>query len=109
MSGIKHRRVYTNGIWMHIAEKGEGPGPLVLLIHGFPQLWSCWNHQITSLADHGFRVVAPDMRGYGDSDCPKDPSSYTLLHTVGDLIGLLDELGQKEVLQIFFFFFFLFN
>ncbi|GMN55737.1 hypothetical protein TIFTF001_024857 [Ficus carica] len=97
MSGINHRRVYTNGIWMHIAEKGqEGQGPLVLLIHGFPQLWSCWSHQISSLAEHGFHVVAPDLRGYGDSDCPPDPSSYTLLHIVGDLIGLLDELRHKQ-------------
>lgn len=109
MSGINHRRVYTNGIWMHIAEKGEeGQGPLVLLIHGFPQLWSCWSHQISSLAEHGFHVVAPDLRGYGDSDCPPDPSSYTFLHIVGDLIGLLDELGHKQVHNfIFYLFFFL--
>lgn len=101
MSGVSHRRVYTNGIWMHIAEKGEeGQGPLVLLIHGFPQLWSCWRHQISSLAEHGFHVVAPDLRGYGDSDCPTDPSSYTLLHIVGDLIGLLDELGHKQAFVV---------
>ncbi|KAG8643950.1 hypothetical protein MANES_11G083590v8 [Manihot esculenta] len=47
---IEHRRIYTNGIWVHIAEKGQGP--LVLLIHGFPQLWCCWVHQISHLASH---------------------------------------------------------
>lgn len=92
---IKHRRILTNGIWMHIAEKGQGP--LVLLIHGFPELWSSWIHQINQLATQGYHVVAPDMRGYGESDCPKEPSSCTLLHTVGDLIGLLDGLGEEQV------------
>ncbi|KAK6240884.1 hypothetical protein SCA6_006273 [Theobroma cacao] len=84
-SDIKHRRVRTDGIWMHIVEKG---GPVVLLIHGFPQLWSSWNYQINRLAEHGFNVVAPDMRRYGDSDCLENPSSFTLLHLVGDLVGL---------------------
>ncbi|XVF01055.1 hypothetical protein REPUB_Repub04eG0054700 [Reevesia pubescens] len=84
---------------MHIAEKGEGP--VVLLIHGFPQLWSSWKYQINHLAHHGFHVVAPDMRGYGDSsDCPKNPASFTLLHLVGDLIGLLDDLGEKQAFVV---------
>ncbi|KAJ7978319.1 Epoxide hydrolase 2 [Quillaja saponaria] len=94
MSDIKHRSIHTNGIWMHIAEKGEGP--LILLIHGFPSLWSTWKYQITHLAKHGYHVVAPDMRGYGDSDCPMDPASYTVFHLVGDLIGLLDQLGEQQ-------------
>ncbi|XP_022763222.1 uncharacterized protein LOC111308838 [Durio zibethinus] len=99
MSDIKHRRVWTNGIWMHIAEKGE-EGPVVLLIHGFPQLWSSWKYQMNHLVDHGFHVVAPDMRGYGDSDCPENPASFTVLHLVGDLIGLLDELGIKQAFVV---------
>ncbi|XP_031273846.1 uncharacterized protein LOC116132337 [Pistacia vera] len=98
MSDIKHTRIQTNGIWMHIAEKGQGP--LVLLIHGFPQLWSCWNYQINHLAAHGFHVVAPDMRGYGDSDCPQNPASYTVFHLVGDLIGLLDKLGEEQAFVV---------
>ncbi|KAK9177142.1 hypothetical protein WN944_029161 [Citrus x changshan-huyou] len=98
MSDINHRRVHTNGIWMHIAEKGQGP--LVLLIHGFPELWSCWKYQINHLAEHGYHVVAPDMRGYGDSDSPQDPESYTIFHLVGDLIGLLDELGEEQAFVV---------
>ncbi|GMP37821.1 hypothetical protein CsSME_00009333 [Camellia sinensis var. sinensis] len=94
-SEIVHRRVHTNGIWIHFVEKGKGP--LVLLIHGFPELWSSWKHQIIHLSEHGYRVVAPDMRGYGDSDCPRDPASYTVFHLVGDLVGLLDELGETQV------------
>ncbi|KAI8027827.1 Epoxide hydrolase A [Camellia lanceoleosa] len=97
-SEIVHRRVHTNGIWIHFAEKGKGP--LVLLIHGFPELWSSWKHQITHLSEHGYRVVAPDMRGYGDSDCPRDPASYTVFHLVGDLVGLLDELGEKQAFVV---------
>ncbi|KAL7236868.1 hypothetical protein ACSBR1_020040 [Camellia fascicularis] len=87
-SEIVHRRVHTNGIWIHFAEKGKGP--LVLLIHGFPELWSSWKHQITHLSEHGYRVVAPDMRGYGDSDCPRDPASYTAFvvgHDWGALVA----------------------
>ncbi|XP_058209390.1 uncharacterized protein LOC131322171 [Rhododendron vialii] len=102
MSGdIAHRRVHTNGIWIHFAEKGKcKEGPLVLLIHGFPQLWSSWKFQMDRLVETGYRVVAPDMRGYGDSDCPPDPASYTVFHLVGDLIGLLDNLGEKQAFVV---------
>ena len=68
MEEIKHRHVDTNGIRMHIAEQGEGP--VVLLCHGFPESWYSWRHQLSALADAGFRAVAPDMRGYGDTDAP---------------------------------------
>ncbi|OWM80286.1 hypothetical protein CDL15_Pgr019566 [Punica granatum] len=98
MATVTHRRVRTNGISMHIAEKGEGP--LVLLIHGFPEIWSTWMYQIDRLAEQGYHAVAPDMRGYGDSDCPRDLASYTVLHLVGDLIGLLDELKEQQALVV---------
>ncbi|XP_059653747.1 uncharacterized protein LOC132300598 isoform X1 [Cornus florida] len=98
MSEIIHRRVHTNGIWYHIAEKGSGP--LVLLIHGFPELWSSWIYQINCLAGHGYHVVAPDMRGYGESDCPPNAASYTAFHLVGDLIGLLDELREEKAFVV---------
>lgn len=99
VSEVKHQRIKTNGIWLHVAEKGTGP--LVLLLHGFPETWYAWRHQINFLAHHGYHVVAPDLRGYGDSDSPIDPTSYTMHHLVGDIIGLLDHFGQQQVTQLF--------
>lgn len=99
VSEVKHQRIKTNGIWIHVAEKGTGP--LVLLLHGFPETWYAWRHQINFLAQHGYHVVAPDLRGYGDSDSPIDPTSYTMHHLVGDIIGLLDHFGQQQVTQLF--------
>ncbi|KAK7387922.1 hypothetical protein VNO78_22720 [Psophocarpus tetragonolobus] len=94
MEGIEHRTLNVNGINMHIAEKGEGP--LILFIHGFPDLWYSWRHQITALASLGYRCVAPDLRGFGDTDVPADPTAYTSLHVVGDLVGLLNEMAGEE-------------
>lgn len=95
MEGISHRMVSVNGINMHLAEKGDGP--IVLLLHGFPELWYSWRHQINGLAAHGFRAVAPDMRGYGGTDAPPSASSYNVFHIVGDLVALIDTLGQDQV------------
>lgn len=88
----------VNGINLHIAEKGQGP--VVLFIHGFPELWYSWRHQILALASLGYRAVAPDLRGYGDSDAPPSSSSYTTLHIVGDLVALLDLLGAQQVFVV---------
>ncbi|XP_010039627.2 epoxide hydrolase A [Eucalyptus grandis] len=93
METIKHRTVKVNGVNLHVAESGEGP--LVLLIHGFPELWYTWRHQILGLAALGFRAVAPDLRGYGDSDAPAAADAYTFLHVVGDLVGLLDAVAAE--------------
>jgi pimeloyl-ACP methyl ester carboxylesterase len=92
MSDVRHRTVETNGIRMHVAEQGEGP--LVLLCHGFPESWYSWRHQLTALAAAGFHAVAPDMRGYGQTDQPTEIDQYTLLHLVGDMVGLVDALGE---------------
>lgn len=94
MEEIEHRTVKVNGINMHIAEKGEGP--LILFIHGFPDLWYSWRHQIAALASLGYRCVAPDLRGFGDTDVPANPTAYTSLHVVGDLIELLDKIAGDE-------------
>jgi pimeloyl-ACP methyl ester carboxylesterase len=94
MPGVMHRMIATNGIRLHIAEQGEGP--LVLLVHGFPECWYSWRHQLGSLADAGFHAVAIDLRGYGRSDRPEEVEKYTLLHYVGDLLGLLDAYGAKQ-------------
>src|ERR1700734_2881959 len=94
MSEIAHRTVDANGIRIHIAEQGSGP--LVLLCHGFPESWYSWRHQLRTLAEAGFHAVAPDMRGYGQTDRPDAIDQYTLLHLVGDMVGLLDALGEKQ-------------
>ncbi len=94
MTEISHRFVETNGIRMHVAEAGAGP--LVVLCHGFPESWYSWRHQLPALAEAGFHAVAPDMRGYGQTDRPEAIDQYTLLHLVGDMVGLLDALGAEE-------------
>jgi len=98
LDGITQRSVTVNGIKMHVAEKGEGP--VVLFIHGFPELWYSWRHQIVALAEQGYRAVAPDMRGYGGTDAPKEASTYTYGHVVGDLVALLDELGAEQAFVV---------
>jgi pimeloyl-ACP methyl ester carboxylesterase len=93
-AAITHRTVEANGIRLHIAEQGEGP--VVLLCHGFPESWYSWRHQLAALSAAGFRAVAPDMRGYGQSDRPEAIDQYTLFHLVGDMVGLLDALGVDQ-------------
>ena len=80
---------------MHVAE--QGTGPLVLMCHDFPESWYSWRHQIPARAAAGFRAMAPDMRGYGETDAPAEIESYTLLDLVGDLVGLLDALEVESV------------
>jgi pimeloyl-ACP methyl ester carboxylesterase len=90
--------IETNGISMHLAE--EGAGPLVVLLHGFPESWYSWRHQLSSLAAAGFHAVAPDLRGYGGTDAPSDPGLYTQLHLAGDVVGLLDALGEGPAVVV---------
>src|ERR1700739_4595395 len=94
MIEVKHRIVETNGIRMHVAEAGEGS--LVVLCYGFPESWYSWRHQLPALAAAGFHAVAPDMRGYGQSDRPEAIDQYTLLHLVGDMVGLVGALGAEK-------------
>src|SRR5579862_7239267 len=94
MPGVLHRMVETNGIRLHVAEQGKGP--LVILCHGFPECWYSWRHQLPALAKAGFRAVALDLRGYGRSDRPEELEKYTILHDIGDIVGLLDALGAKQ-------------
>lgn len=88
---IRHRIVRTNGIDMHVAEAGTGP--TVLLLHGFPEFWYSWRHQLPALAAAGFHAVAPDLRGYGHTDAPANVAGYSLRNNLADLTGLLDALG----------------
>jgi len=94
IGGVAHRTVVANGIHLHLAEQGEGP--LVVLCHGFPESWYSWRHQLPVLSAAGFHAVAVDMRGYGQSDRPEAIDQYTLLHLVGDMVGLLDALGIEQ-------------
>ncbi|MBL6081932.1 alpha/beta hydrolase [Belnapia sp. T18] len=88
------RMVRTNGIDLAVYEAGSGP-PIVLL-HGFPGLAFTWRHQIPALATAGYRVIAPDLRGYGRSDTPKAVEDYDITHLTKDLVGLLDALGIEK-------------
>src|SRR5262252_9103103 len=96
LASISHRVVDARGLAMHIAEAGEGP--LVLLLHGFPECWYSWRHQLLALADAGYHAVAPDQRGYGRTGEPPKPGieSYSMLHLVGDVIGVIDALGADQ-------------
>ncbi|KNA18427.1 hypothetical protein SOVF_070930 [Spinacia oleracea] len=98
--GINHEIVDVNGIKMHVAEKGEEGAPIVVFLHGFPELWYSWKYHILALSSLGYRAVAPDMRGYGDTDAPPDAHSYTYGHIVGDIIALIDKLGAQEVFVV---------
>ena len=98
MAEITHRQVGTNGIQMHIAEAGAGP--LVVLLHGFPEGWYSWRRQLVALAQAGFHAVAPDQRGYGQTDAPDDIAAYAMAQLVGDVIGLLAALEETRAVVV---------
>jgi pimeloyl-ACP methyl ester carboxylesterase len=98
MTDITHRTIETNGINLHIAEAGEGP--LVLFIHGWPELWYSWRHQLPALAAAGFHAVAPDVRGYGQSDCPEPIEAYSLKNLLPDFTGILDAMGEQQAVIV---------
>ncbi|KAM3331829.1 hypothetical protein ACQJBY_027617 [Aegilops geniculata] len=100
LDGVTHRTLEVNGIKIHVAEIGDGAAGTVLLLHGFLELWCSWHHQLRSLSERGYRCLAPDLRGYGDSAAPASPSSYTAFHIVGDLVGLLDALSLPQVFVV---------
>lgn len=91
-----HRDVNANGLRLHVAECGEGP--LVLLLHGFPEFWWAFRHQLTGLAAQGFRAVAADLRGYGASDKP--PRGYDALTLAADVAGLIRALGETDAVVV---------
>jgi pimeloyl-ACP methyl ester carboxylesterase len=95
---VNHRQLRVDGIELHVAELGTGP--LVVLCHGFPELWYSWRHQLPALAEAGYRVVAPDMRGYGQSSIPEDVDAYDIPTVCGDMLGLLDALGEQRAVFV---------
>ena len=94
MEGVRHRQVELGEVELHVAEMGEGPQ--VLLLHGFPELWYSWRHQMTGLAEAGYRAIAPDMRGFGRSSIPEAVEAYDVVELCGDVAGLLDDIGAEK-------------
>ncbi|HVB72548.1 MAG TPA: alpha/beta hydrolase [Ktedonobacteraceae bacterium] len=92
----RHRDIIANGIRLHYVTQGEGP--LVVLLHGFPEFWFSWRYQIPVLAEHGYMVVAPDMRGYNDSDKPR--SGYDVATLLRDVVGLIKGLGFEKAIIV---------
>jgi pimeloyl-ACP methyl ester carboxylesterase len=96
--GTTERTAHVNGIDLHVVEAGTGPP--VVLVHGFPELSYSWRHQLPALAGAGYRALAPDMRGYGRSDAPRDVEAYDIEHLTGDLLGLLDDTGEERAVFV---------
>jgi pimeloyl-ACP methyl ester carboxylesterase len=95
---MARRRALVNGIELSMLD--EGSGPLVVLCHGFPELAYSWRHQVPALASAGFRVLAPDMRGFGESSAPKEVAAYDIVELCADMTGLLDEVGEREAVFV---------
>lgn len=95
--GIDFNFIECNGIHMRVATAGNA-GPLVLMAHGWPESWYSWRHQILALAAAGYRVVAPDMRGYGETDAPQDIDAYSIKELAADMVGIVDAFGEKQAI-----------
>jgi pimeloyl-ACP methyl ester carboxylesterase len=90
----RHREVTASGLRFHVAEHGPEDGPLVVLLHGFPEFWWSWRHQLVALGEAGFHAVAPDLRGYGATDKP--PRGYDAYTLCGDVAALIRALGAND-------------
>lgn len=99
MEGIHFRFIEIDGIRMRVAEMGD-TGPLVILAHGWPESWYSWRHQMPALAAAGYRVAAPDMRGYGQTDAPLAVEQYDIEHLAADMVGLIDSYGEQKAIII---------
>jgi pimeloyl-ACP methyl ester carboxylesterase len=95
---MTEQTVATNGIELSVLEAGDGP--LVVLCHGFPELAFSWRHQLPALAQAGYRVLAPDMRGYGKSSAPEAIESYDVVTLCEDMCGLLDWAGEQSAMFV---------
>lgn len=87
-------RIEANELTFHVVDEGEGP--VVLLLHGFPDSSALWRYQVPALVEAGYRVIAPDLRGFGESDKPAEVEAYSLPNVVGDVLGILDGLGVER-------------
>lgn len=99
-TNLIHHTVETNGLTLHVVETGPTDGPLVILLHGFPEAWYGWRYQLEPLAASGYRVLAPDQRGYNLSDKPKGVKSYRLDILARDILGLIDWAGREKAVIV---------
>lgn len=97
MDQIEHKFIESNGLKHHVAEIGNDSSPAVLFLHGFPEIWYSWRHQMIAASNAGFRAIAPDYRGYGLSDHPAEPDKATYADFVADIAGILDALSIPKV------------
>jgi len=97
-TGLTLQEVESNGVTLRVAVAGDGP--LVVLVHGWPELWYSWRHQIEPLAAAGFRVVAPDVRGYGGSDKPHEVEAYDMRTLTADIAGLIEAFGADQAVLV---------
>ena len=93
IEGLRRHDIDAHGMRIHVAEAGEGP--LVLFVHGFPESWYSWRHQIVALAAAGYRAAAIDVRGYGSSEAPDEVDAYRIIHLAGDCVGVVEALGAE--------------
>jgi epoxide hydrolase A/B len=96
--GLEHQSIRVHGVELHVAT--QGTGPLVVLCHGWPELWYAWRHQMPALAAAGYRAAALDLRGFGTSDAPADVGAYTIMHLVGDVVGMIGALGERQAVVV---------
>lgn len=100
MSALEHRLLEVNGIRLGLYCAGPEDGRPLWLLHGFPECWHSWRNQIEPLLAAGYRVLVPEMRGYGSSSAPSDPAAYDLITLCGDIQAAMDALGQHEACVI---------
>ena len=100
MDSFAHRMVSSAGHRIHVAEHGPADGTPVVMVHGFPESWYSWRHQLTALGDAGHRAMAIDVRGYGRSAAPAAIDAYSMMPLVGDVIAVIDDLGVDDAVVV---------
>ena len=98
IDGVTLQNIETNGITLRVAVAGTGP--LVVFVHGWPELWYSWRHQVLAVAAAGFRAVAIDVRGYGGSERPQPVAAYTMAEITADVAGLVEALGEEQAILV---------